>query len=133
MVMASLRGVEVTLLLPSLLDHRWLKWVADAYLWQVLERGIKVYRHPPPFVHSKALIVDDRWVLLGSANLDRRSFRLNFEFNVEAYDEKLAATMNEWFDSVLERARPVTLEEMDSRPAWRRLRDGLAKTFSPHL
>ena len=133
MAMAALRGVEVTLILPSLVDYRFMRWAADAYLWQLLEHGIRVYRRPPPFVHTKLLIVDERWILLGSANLDRRSFRLNFEFNVEAYDAALAGSLSAWLDGLLAAAEPVTLEQMDSRPTWRRLRDGLAKTLSPFL
>jgi len=133
MAMAALRGVEIRLLLPSLVDRRFMRWAADAYLWQLLERGIRVFRRPPPFVHTKLLIVDERWILLGSANLDRRSFRLNFEFNVEAYDARLAGELSAWLDELTGRCEEVTLEQMDTRPAWRRLRDGVVKTFSPFL
>ena len=132
-VTASLRGVKITLILPSLVDLRFMRWVADAYLWQLLEHGITVYRRPPPFVHTKLLIVDEQWVLFGSANLDPRSLRLNFEFNVEAYDAALAANLSRWLDGVVAPLTPVTLAELDARPKWRRLRDGLAKTLSPHL
>ncbi|MGB2985609.1 MAG: cardiolipin synthase [Phycisphaerae bacterium] len=133
MAMRAMRGVEITLVLPSLVDLPYMRWAADAYLWQLLEHGIRVYRHPPPFVHTKLMIVDERWVLLGSANLDRRSFRLHFEFNVEAYDVRLARDLCTWLDERIAAAEPVTLEQMDSRPRWRRLRDGLAKIVSPHL
>jgi len=130
---AALRGVNVKLILPSVVDLRYMRWAADAYLWQLLERDIEVYRRPPPFSHTKLMIVDDRWVLFGSANLDRRSFRLNFEFNVEAYDPAFAAGMRAWADRLLVDATRVTLEQMDSRPMWRRLRDGFVKLFSPYL
>ncbi len=133
MGLAALRGVDIKLILPSHVDHRFMRWAADAYLWQVLERGIRVFRRPPPFVHTKLLVVDDRWILLGSANLDPRSLRLNFEFNVEAYDAELARDLAGWLDGLLPSAREVRLEEMDGRPKWRRLRDGLAKLASPHL
>jgi cardiolipin synthase len=133
MAMAALRGVRISLLLPSFVDQPYMRWAADAYLWQVIERGIKVFRRPPPFVHTKLMIVDERWVLLGSANLDRRSFRLNFEFNVEAYDIELARDLSAWLDELLDQSEQVTLEQMDARPAWRRLRDGLVKLFSPYL
>ena len=110
-----------------------MRWVADAYLWQLLEHSVRIFRRPAPFVHTKLLIVDERWILLGSANLDRRSFRLNFEFNVEAYDSELASKLSVWLDGLIATAEPVTLEQMDSRPAWRRFRDGLAKMLSPQL
>ena len=133
MAMAALRGVDITVMLPSLVDLPYMRWAADAYLWQLLEHGIRVYRRPPPFVHTKLMIVDDRWVLLGSANLDRRSFRLHFEFNIEAYDTRLARSLNAWLDELIAAAEPVSLKQVDSRPTWRRLRDGLAKMVSPHL
>lgn len=133
MATAALRGVRITLVLPSVLDLPFMRWVADAYLWQLLEHGITVYRRPPPFVHTKLLIIDDQWVLLGSANLDPRSLRLNFEFNVEAYDVELATELARQLEKVVAPLTPVTLAEMDGRPAWRRFRDGLAKMFSPHL
>jgi cardiolipin synthase len=133
MTTAALRGVEVSVLLPSVVDLPFMRWAADAYLWQLLQRGIRVFRQPPPFVHTKLLIVDDRWVFFGSANLDRRSFRLNFEFNVEVYDATLARQLAGWTDSRISRAREVTLEEVDSRPKLVRFRDGFVKLFSPHL
>ena len=130
---AALRGVDVKLILPSVLDLPYMRWAADAYLWQLLERGIEVYRRPPPFAHTKLMIVDDQWVLFGSANLDRRSFRLNFEFNVEAYDKEFAGMMRARVEAALARSTPVTLEQIDARPMWRRLRDGTVKLFSPYL
>jgi len=133
MVTAALRGVRITLLLPAVVDHPYMRWAADAYLWQLLERGIRVFRRTGHFVHTKLLIVDDRWVLLGSANLDRRSFRLNFEFNLEAYDAVLAGKLRAWLEGMAAGLEPVTLEQMDSRPRWQRLRDGCAKMLSPYL
>jgi len=133
LAMASMRNVRVTLFLPSVLDYPSLGWAADAYLWQLLEHGVRVYRRGPPFVHTKLVIVDDRWLMFGSANMDRRSFRLNFEFNVEAYDETLARSLAGWMEGLIPISKEVTLREMDARPHWRRFRDGFMKMFSPHL
>ncbi len=133
MGMASLRGVRVTLMLPSVVDIRFMRWAADAYLWELLERGITVVKRPPPFVHTKLMVVDNRWTLLGSANMDRRSFRLNFEFNVEAYHVPLATTLAGWLDGLAAQSHRVTLAEVDSRPPPVRLRDGFVKLFSPYL
>lgn len=132
-VMATLRGVRVTLVLPSVTDLPFMRWAADAYLWQLLEHGVQVVRRPPPFVHTKLLIVDERWLLLGSANLDRRSFRLNFELNVEAYDAELALELGRWLDGVVGASQPVSLDDVDHRPGWKRLRDGWVKLFSSYL
>jgi cardiolipin synthase len=131
--MAALRGVEVTLFLPAKTDLPYMRWVADAYLWQLLEHGVRVYRRIGPFVHSKLLAVDRCWVLVGSANLDPRSFRLNFEFNVEAYDPRLASQLCGWLDGQIPDCEPVTLQAVDARSMPRRFRDGLVKLLSPHL
>jgi len=133
MTIAGMRGVDVKLILPGTLDLPYVKWATDSYLWQLLEHGIEVYRMPPPFRHTKLMVVDDRWTFIGSANLDRRSFRLNFEFNVEAYDAAFATRMREVAETLLVGAERVTLEQMDSRPKWRRLRDGTAMLFSQYL
>ncbi len=133
MILAVLRGVQVTLILPSHVDLPFMRWAADAYLWQILLRGVRVFRRPTPFVHTKLCVVDERWTLLGSANLDPRSFRLNFEFNVEAYDPSLAARLAKWMDSQTVESEAVTLEAVDARPIPQRLRDGFVKLFSPHL
>lgn len=79
------------------------------------------------------MLVDDAWTLLGSSNWDPRSLRLNFEFNVECYDAALAADLKQIIDAKLSRSRQVTLEEVDSRPLPRRLRDGAARLLSPYL
>jgi len=133
MAITGMRGVDVKLILPGTLDLPYMKWATDSYLWQVLQHGIEVYRLPPPFRHTKLMVVDDQWTFIGSANLDRRSFRLNFEFNVEAYDTAFARRMRNVIDKMLLKAERVTLEQMDSRPKWRRLRDGAVMLFSQYL
>lgn len=133
MALCAMSGVDIALILPSKVDHPYMRWAADAYLWELLGYGVRVYRRPPPFVHSKLMIVDERWVLIGSANLDRRSFRLHFEFDVEVYDPELAASLTAWTNELIAQSQPVTLDEVESRPTARRLRDGLAKIVSPHL
>ncbi len=133
MTMAALRGVEVKLWLPSLVDIRFLKWVADAYLQELLEKGIRIFRFPPPFVHTKLMIVDERWCLFGSANMDPRSLRLNFEFNVESYDVELASNLHRWLEGRIASTPEVTLEMIQARPTLARLRDGVFKLLSPHL
>ena len=77
--------------------------------------------------------MDDAWALVGSANWDPRSLRLNFEFNVEAYDPVLAGTLARWFDAQLRQSRPTTLAEVDARSLPIRVRDGIARLFTPFL
>jgi len=87
----------------------------------------------PPFDHSKIMLVDGVWSLIGSANWDPRSLRLNFEFNVECYDRDLASQLGSLMHAKRAAAREITLAEVDSRPLWRRLRDGVCRLALPYL
>lgn len=130
---AALRGVEVDVVLPQVSNLPLVQWAQTAQLWQVLERGCRVWLTPPPFDHTKAMTVDGVWALLGSANWDPRSLRLNFEFDVEAYDPDLAARVDALVDARLATAHQVTLDEVDRRALALRLRDGVARLLSPYL
>ena len=87
---AVMRGVSIDVIIPERGNLRVLQWAQTAQLWQVLERGCRVWLSPPPFDHTKLMVVDGAWTLLGSANWDPRSLRLNFEFDVECYGAELA-------------------------------------------
>ncbi|MEK7469656.1 MAG: cardiolipin synthase [Planctomycetota bacterium] len=130
---AALQGIEVRLVLPEATDNRVVSWATRAYLWELIQAGVTVIQTPPPFDHSKLVIVDGRWVLFGSANLDPRSLRLNFEYNMEAYDPALCATLESHFDALEQQGTKVTLKDVDGRSMLVRLRDGAAKLFSPYL
>jgi cardiolipin synthase len=79
------------------------------------------------------MVVDDTWTFLGSSNWDPRSMRLNFEFNVECYDRRLAAELVAYIRAKMNAGRETSLKEMDSRPLPIRLRDGIVRLFSPYL
>ena len=104
-----------------------------AQLWQVLQRGCRVWLTPPPFDHAKIMVVDGVWSFIGSANWDPRSLRLNFEFNVECYDRDVAGQLTALVHAKRAAARETTLAEVDSRPLWRRLRDGVSRLALPYL
>ncbi|NLF40230.1 cardiolipin synthase [bacterium] len=130
---AAMRGVNVEIILPSVNNLRTVGWAMTANLWQVLEWGCSVWLSDPPFDHSKLMVVDDEWSLVGSANWDQRSLRLNFEFNIECYSPVLAARLNAIFDAKRTHAKRITLKDVDSRPLPRRLRDSIARLFMPYL
>jgi cardiolipin synthase A/B len=130
---AAMRGVEVDILLPSVSDLAHVHWAAWGQLWQVLERGCRVWVSPPPFDHSKLMVVDGAWTLLGSANWDARSLRLNFELNVECYSIEFGAHMEGLVQARLNAARQVTLAEINARSLPVKLRDGAARLFAPFL
>jgi cardiolipin synthase len=128
-----LRGVQVDVVLPAQNDLALVKWASTALLRQVLERGCRVWLSPPPFDHTKLMLVDGLWTLLGSANWDPRSLRLNFEFNVECYDRELATSLTNLVRSKINQSRRLSLVDLDGRSLSIKLRDGVAGLFSPYL
>jgi cardiolipin synthase len=130
---AAMRGVTVDIVLPDQNNLALVSWASTALLWQVLGRGCNVWMSPPPFDHTKLMVVDGAWALFGSGNWDDRSMRLNFEFNVETYDESLAEALDRHIAEVIARSRRKTLAEVDGRSLPVRLRDGIARLFSPYL
>jgi cardiolipin synthase len=131
--LAALRGVRVDIILPRQSNLRFVDWASRALWWQVLERGCRIWLTPPPFDHSKLMIVDGHWVLLGSANWDARSLRLNFELNVEGYGREFAEKMGKIVENKLQGSRELTLADVDGRSYAAKLRDAIMRLFSPYL
>jgi cardiolipin synthase len=129
----ALRGVTVEILLPAKNNLVLVQWASTAQLWQILGRGCRVYSTPPPFDHTKLMLVDRAWALIGSSNWDPRSLRLNFEFDVECYDEALVERLHRLVDAKLAQARPLTLAEVNGRSLLVKLRDGMARLATPYL
>lgn len=130
---AALRGVDVQILLPGQNNLPIVHWATRHMLWELLEAGVRVWYQPPPFVHSKFMIVDETWARIGSANLDPRSLRLNFELDVEVWDAAFVAQLARHAEQARAASRPVTQAEVDGRPLGIRIRDGLARLASPML
>ena len=133
LVGAALRGVRVDIVLPGRNNLPYCHWATRHLLWELLAHGVRVWYQPPPFVHSKLLLVDESYALIGSANLDSRSLRLNYEFGLEVVDPGFNADLTAHVERCLAASRPVTQEEVDGRPFLVRVRDGLARLASPYL
>ncbi len=133
LVVAAMRGVQIDIILPERSNLPFVTWASRAIWPELLQHGCRIWLTPPPFDHSKLLLVDGGWMLLGSANWDARSLRLNFEFNVECYDSELAARMERWFEEKLAAAHRVTREEIAARSLPARLRDDVARLLTPYL
>jgi cardiolipin synthase len=129
----AMRGVQVQVVLPERLDHPFIGWATVAFLWEILEHDCQVYYQPAPFVHAKLMTVDGQWLLFGSANVDPRSLRLNFEFNIEVYDPDLARQADEHIDGCIARSRRPTMAELDALSLPVRLRNKFARLFAPYL
>lgn len=130
---AAMRGVEIDIVIPAKVNIPLVQWAMRATLWQILQNGCRVWLSPPPFDHTKLMLVDNCWVLLGSANWDERSLRLNFELNIEAYDVSLAETLRSIVEGKRAVSRRLELKEIDARGIPERLRDGVARMFSSVL
>ncbi|RUL88776.1 cardiolipin synthase [Tautonia sociabilis] len=133
LVSAALRGVEVDILLPRKNNHRLVQWAGFPLLEPLLEAGCRVWLTPPPFDHSKLMLVDDAFSFIGSANWDPRSLVLNFELNVECYDPTLACSLSRIAGARKAMAEPLTLDEVRGRSIVLKIRDNLARLFSPYL
>jgi cardiolipin synthase len=129
--MAAMRGVQVEVVIPQKSDHAFVDWATRTNIGPLLSDGVRIFRSPPPFRHSKVMLVDDEWCLVGSCNWDIRSFRLNFELCLEVFDKKLAAALT----TLVRRcqANPLLQQEIDARSMPVRLRDAAARLALPYL
>ncbi len=133
LIAAYLRGVKVTILLPGKNNIMLAHWASQNILRQILEQDIEIYYQPAPFVHSKIMLIDGHYSLIGSANIDPRSLRLNYELGVELFSEPLNKQLTEYFEKRKENSVRVTREEINARSLPVRIRDSLAWLFSPYL
>jgi cardiolipin synthase len=132
--LAAMRGVVVDIIVPSVNNIPFIHWASRASFAQLIEEGCRIWLSPPPFDHTKLMIVDGLWVLFGSGNWDPRSLMLNFEFNVESYSRDLASGLNKLLiGPKIARSERVTLDDMNGRTVPVKLRDGVARLFSPYL
>jgi cardiolipin synthase len=125
--------VGVDIVLPARGNLRFVEWAAMAQLSQVVRWGCRVHLSPPPFDHAKLLVVDDAWSLVGSANWDPRSLRLNFEYAIECYSPDLARRLSAVIDARVAAARPLSLRALHARPLAAKVRDGLVRLAQPYL
>lgn len=129
---AALGGLDVRLLVPKMSDSRLVTYAARSYFDDLLSAGVKVYEYGPRMLHTKALLADDELVMVGSANFDHRSFRLNFEVTMLFRDAALSAQLAALFEAELSHAPRV--HDDRARSLWRyRLPEALARLLSPLL
>lgn len=130
---AALRGLDVSIVLPARNNLPYVHWASRHGLHDLLMRGVKIYYRPPPFAHTKLFVIDDAYAVIGSANIDPRSLRLNFELGVEVYDPALVQRFAGHIVDTLARSHRYTLEDDRNRSLPGRIRDSIAWLFSPYL
>lgn len=130
---AAMRGVRVSVLLPGRNNLPFVHWATRNLLWELLRFGVEVRYQPPPFVHTKLFVVDAHYAIVGSANLDPRSLRLNFELAVEIFEHALGAELCAHCERQARVSERVTMEQMDARTLPVRARDAICWLFAPYM
>lgn len=128
---AALSGVDVRLMVSKRSDSPYIDPAARSYYSGLLRAGMRIYEHRTKFVHAKTMVSDDFISVIGSANMDFRSFEFNFEINCYLYDRALAEQNKEIFLTDLLACDEVILETWEKRPWWRRLIESVMRLFAP--
>ncbi len=131
LAMASMRGVEIDLVLPRRSNQPLVDWARAPNNIPLLDAGVRIWLSDPPFNHSKLMVVDRAWSLIGSANQDVRSLRLNFELNVEVHDRDLAHELDAFM--LAHRHARYGGEQLAARAFPVRIRDSAARLLLPYL
>lgn len=130
---AALAGIDVHLMLPARSDSKVVDLATHSFLDDMMKAGVKISFYTPGFLHSKLLIIDDVLTVIGSANMDFRSFEHNFEVNAFVYDPEFASRMAGVFENDLAHCHPLTAAEWFRRPRSRRVAESFMRVFSPLL
>lgn len=130
---AALSGVDIQVIIPEKNNWPLVQWALQHNMAELLDTGVRIMQRPAPFAHSKCIVVDDDYAIVGSSNLDPRSLRLNFELGVEVFDPVLNQELSTHFKRMAENSIPFTRQRLDQRGYFARLRDGAAGLFSPYL
>ena len=130
---AALAGIDVRLMLPARSDSKVVDLASHSYLDDMMKAGVKILFYKPGFLHSKLLIIDNSLTVIGSANMDFRSFEHNFEVNAFVYDREFTARMAGVFEDDASRCHALTPGEWFNRPRPRRWAESLMRVFSPLL
>jgi cardiolipin synthase len=130
---AGLRGVEVEIVVPSCSDQRLMDWAMRGHLRFFRHIRATIIATPPPFDHTKLCTVDGEWSLIGSSNWDVRSFRLNFEFDLEIIDRDFTARLDGLIDARIASGKVLTADMLAAEPLWKRLRNAAARLLMPYL
>lgn len=130
---AALAGIDIRLIIPSKSDSTMTQLATRSYLKDILKAGVKVYFYKPGFIHSKMIVSDDILSIIGSTNMDFRSFEQNFELNTFILDETTALSFKEQFLKDQKNSKRITLHSWCKRPFYFKLKESIVRIFSPLL
>lgn len=126
-------GVNVKLIVPGISDSKLVNAAASSYYTSLLKSGVEIYRYNKGFIHAKTMVIDDEIAIVGTANMDVRSFDLNFEVNAIVYDEEIANQLRTTFYNDILDATKINLDEWEKRSVFQKFMEKLARLFSPML
>ena len=131
---ACLSGVDVRIMIPSKPDHPFVYWASYSYAGELLDYGAKIYTYgEDAFLHAKTIVYDDSVASIGTANMDIRSFELNFEVNAFIYSEEKAREQRMIFERDIENSREITKEIYESRSTYIKIKESISRLLSPVL
>ncbi|WP_026452084.1 cardiolipin synthase [Aequorivita capsosiphonis] len=131
LVIAASSGTKVKLLVPGISDSLLVNYAVRSYYSRLLDAGVEIYRYQKGFVHAKTMVADQQLAMVGTANMDIRSFDLNFEVNALVYDEAIAQELSQAFYEDLKDATIIDVENWRARSKFTQLLEKLAGLFSP--
>jgi cardiolipin synthase len=132
-IVSALGGVKVKLLVPYKSDSKLVTAAGRSYYEDLLKAGVEIYLYKKGFVHAKTVVADRKIAIVGTANMDQRSFDLNFEVNAIVYNEETALQLREVFFEDLKHADKLDADEWCRRPVYQQLKERAARLVSPLL
>ena len=129
LVEAVRRGVDVRIITPHIPDKKHVKWLTEYNYGSLLKNGVRVFEYTPGFIHAK-VIANEHSAIVGTINMDYRSFYLHYENGVWIYDEDMIRTILSDFSDTFEKSREVTFEEWENRPLWLKIIQAFLNIFA---
>ncbi|MDR0956769.1 MAG: phospholipase D-like domain-containing protein [Endomicrobium sp.] len=130
--MSAMKNINVEIIIPEKSDYNFINKAMEPNFLRLINRGVKIYRTPQPFDHSKIFIVDDKWIFVGSANWDVRSFKLNFESNMEIFSENLAKKLNCIVELKKAKSKLMTTHDCANVSLLKRIRNNAYRLLTPY-
>lgn len=131
--LSALSGVDVRIMIPGKPDHKFMAWAANSYILELLDVNIKVYYYEKGFIHAKTIMADGAVCSIGTANMDIRSFQLNFEVNSFIYNSEFTRALEESFKEDMKYCTEITKDEFMSRPLFDKMMESIVRLISPIL
>ncbi|RHW34901.1 cardiolipin synthase [Lysinibacillus yapensis] len=130
---AALSGIDVRIMIPNKPDHMFVYWATYSYVGRLLQAGVKIFIYEKGFIHAKTIVIDDEASTVGTANIDVRSFSLNFEVNAFIYDRAISHELAEIFEKDIFDCTELTLEKYNNRSFFTKFKESISRLLTPIL